>query len=138
MMSRTRNSLWLVAVCVSGGAAAQLLMKTGMLTLTDAQGNIAALVSILQTPELMMGAVLALSGLGIYGVVAIIWLRVLQFVDLSVAYPAISLSYVLVYAGAVTLPFIDEPFSVLRVFGIILIMLGVTLISTGHKGSEDG
>ena len=56
-----------------------------------------------------------------------IWVRILTQMKLSVAYPILSISYILTTAGAILL--FDEKLSILNFFGILCIMIGVSLVS---------
>ncbi len=62
-------------------------------------------------------------GLGLYGFSAFLWLILLSKLDLSVAYPALSLGYVLVLL--VSALFFGEQVSLIRFGGVFLIMLGI-------------
>ncbi|CAA2930082.1 4-amino-4-deoxy-L-arabinose-phosphoundecaprenol flippase subunit ArnF [Arsenophonus endosymbiont of Bemisia tabaci] len=57
------------------------------------------------------------------------WLFALKFLALSKAYPLISLSYVLVYLFAVTLPWFNESATLIKFFGVVFILLGIWIIS---------
>ena len=119
-----------VAAAVMAASAAQLLLKSGMLLLMASPSGWQQDWLLLITDASLLGATaVVIAGLLVYALAAVLWLRVLQFTDLSIAYPAMSISYVIVYLGAVALPQIDETFSSLRVFGIILIVVGVSLTS---------
>lgn len=71
-------------------------------------------------------------GIGCYGASVLCWLAALGRLPLNLAYPLLSLSYPLVYAGAALLPFFDEALNAWRIGGIALIMLGVALLMTGR------
>ena len=66
-------------------------------------------------------------GLAFYGVSTILWIYVLRFVELSYAYPLISLGYVLVFIASYFL--FNEPIGLLRLSGLILILAGIVLVS---------
>lgn len=57
------------------------------------------------------------------------WLFALKFLALSKAYPLISLSYVLVYLFAVTLPWFNESATLIKFVGVVFILLGIWIIS---------
>lgn len=57
------------------------------------------------------------------------WLFALKFLALSKAYPLISLSYVLVYLFAVTLPWFNESPTLIQFIGVVFILLGIWIIS---------
>uniref|UniRef100_A0A3B0MLH3 Probable 4-amino-4-deoxy-L-arabinose-phosphoundecaprenol flippase subunit ArnF n=1 Tax=Arsenophonus endosymbiont of Trialeurodes vaporariorum TaxID=235567 RepID=A0A3B0MLH3_9GAMM len=56
------------------------------------------------------------------------WLFALRFLALSKAYPLISLSYVLVYLFAVTLPWFNESATLIKFVGVVFILLGIWII----------
>ncbi|MGP1924663.1 MAG: 4-amino-4-deoxy-L-arabinose-phosphoundecaprenol flippase subunit ArnF [Arsenophonus sp. NEOnobi-MAG3] len=64
-----------------------------------------------------------------YALSMVCWLFALRFLALSKAYPLISLSYVLVYLFAVTLPWFNESATLIKFVGILFIFLGILIIS---------
>jgi undecaprenyl phosphate-alpha-L-ara4N flippase subunit ArnF len=68
-------------------------------------------------------------GLLAYVVSLMSWLAVLVRYPLSFAYPMLSLSYVLVYAGAAYWPLLSETATASRTLGTLLILMGVSLVS---------
>lgn len=68
-----------------------------------------------------------LFGLVLYAVSVINWVVVLSRLDLSVAYPLMSVGYILTLIAGVWL--FHEPISAVRIVGIITIMVGVVLIT---------
>jgi hypothetical protein len=86
-------SSWSVALlitCVSLSAAAQLLMKGGMVN--DAiQRSIASKDSIIKNVIAGINSLLVWCGLSSFGVSALTWLFVLSRNDVSQAYPAVAL-----------------------------------------------
>jgi len=64
-------------------------------------------------------------------VVFIVWSTILSKIDLSVAVPIASFSYILV--PVVSVIFLHERISVLRWVGILLILAGVILVSMSSK-----
>ncbi|MBM3256368.1 MAG: hypothetical protein FJZ04_02780 [Candidatus Moranbacteria bacterium] len=62
-----------------------------------------------------------------FGVATITWVQVLTYLKLSVAYPILSISYILVALGAFY--FFGEKLSLVNILGIFLIMCGVSLVS---------
>lgn len=105
-------------------AIAQLLLKQGMLRVGlfgfDTAGLGAALPRVLSNPFIW-------AGLLSYVVSVVVWLLVLSRVEVSYAYPMVSLGYVfaLVIGGAV----FHENVSAARILGVLVIGLGVILIS---------
>ena len=72
----------------------------------------------------------------LYASSMVIWIKTLSYLPLSIAYPLLSLSYALVYVAASTLSFLDEPLSVMRSVGVLIIIIGVLLISRGPLSHE--
>jgi len=105
-------------------AAAQLLLKKG----TNAVG------AIHLTPEnwFHIGLKLAtqlpiLAGLTCYVVSVLVWIIGLSRVDVTIAYPMLSLGYVLSAMGAWY--FLGEAVSVQRMIAIAVILIGVALLT---------
>lgn len=68
-----------------------------------------------------------LFGLFIYVFAVVVWLLVLSRVEVSIAYPMISLGYITTALAAYY--YFDEPLSVSRLAGIGIIILGVYLVA---------
>lgn len=66
-------------------------------------------------------------GLVMYGVGAVLWLFVLSRFELSLAYPFVSLSFVMV--AALSAVFLGEHLSILRLLGVALIVAGSILVA---------
>src|SRR4051795_3992737 len=98
---------------IAFGVAGQLLMK------------LAALRSIVGPLSLPSVSALALA-FSIYSIGIVFWMVALRWLALSVAYPVTSLSYIGVLWGSCY--WFSESISGLRVLGVTLIFIGVTLI----------
>lgn len=129
---RRAGSIALVVISVCLVSVAQLAMKWGMSTL--------ALDGLNPTDMSTYDAVLrhgwpslvsVVAGLGCYALSMLCWVMALKSVPLSMAYPFLSLSYVLVYIGSLFLPGIAEHFSWLKLLGIALIVAGVAVTFLG-------
>jgi multidrug transporter EmrE-like cation transporter len=68
-------------------------------------------------------------GIGAYGTGAIFYVLALRSIPLSVAFPSVAISYVVVAGLGVFL--FNEPFSMVQVGGLVLICLGVVLLQVG-------
>jgi multidrug transporter EmrE-like cation transporter len=112
----------LILLAVLLGAVGQVIMKMGM----KIYGQVSAasvwsqLVPILKVPQVFLGFVC-------YGVSAVLWIAVVSNVDLSLAYPMVSLAYVVVFLASWF--FLGEHISALRIAGLVLIVAGVLVIS---------
>ncbi len=114
----------LLLVTVGLNVTGQLLMKQGM----GQVGAIGGRLSMMA--ESLFRAFLnpyVLGGVGAYGLSSIFWLVLLSRVELSYAYPALSIGYVLVtLVGAFLL---GEQVSALRWLAVLVICVGVVLLS---------
>ena len=119
----------LIGCSIVLSAGAQLLMKTGMLELDGV--DIARVLERLPaaTADLLPAAAWVLAGLVLYTISMLSWLAALTKYELSLAYPLLSLSYVLVYIGAVLWPRLHESVSVSKTVGILLVLAGVFLVT---------
>jgi multidrug transporter EmrE-like cation transporter len=69
-------------------------------------------------------------GLALYLVGFVLWAKVLSMVDISSAYPIfISLAFVIVVVGSRL--FFGENLNPLKIFGIVVIALGIIIVSRG-------
>lgn len=62
-----------------------------------------------------------------FGIATFTWVQVLIRMKISVAYPILSISYILITLGAFY--FFGEKISWINILGILLIMFGVSLVS---------
>ena len=110
---------------------AQLGMKIGMSHLPGAPALWEAARALAVDSLLGYWPWLMLIGSGIvaYGLSMMCWLKALQHLPLSRAYPLLSISYITVYAVAVFTPVLHEAFKVQHVVGIVMILAGVLVIS---------
>ncbi|MBX3609025.1 MAG: EamA family transporter [Hydrogenophaga sp.] len=111
-------ALSLALVCVLLSSAAQLAMKRGLgAGGADVAGTY---VHAFTSPMVWLG-------LFCYGASAVLWLWVLSRLDVSLAYPLVSLGFVVTMLLGVL--WLGEPFSWARVAGCTLIVIGVTLLA---------
>jgi drug/metabolite transporter (DMT)-like permease len=105
------------------GVAGQLFIKKGLNLL----GNINFSSGIVSSYARIFFSPFVLVGLLIYFMGVFFWLYALSKVDLSFAYPFVSLSYILVVFSSWWL--LGESITLLRWSGVMAICLGVFLIS---------
>ena len=67
-----------------------------------------------------------LIGLALYVISTITWLMLLSRVNLSFAYPLISISYILILIFSAV--FLHESIGILKILGVVLICLGIIFI----------
>ncbi|GDY25246.1 putative 4-amino-4-deoxy-L-arabinose-phosphoundecaprenol flippase subunit ArnF [Agarivorans sp. Toyoura001] len=111
---------------------AQLAMKWGMSQLTLHFSALNELWNSQQYFDVLSDYlayfVSVLAGLGFYALSMVCWVLALKRLALSVAYPLLSLSYVIVYFSAIALPWIGEAFSWVKALGIVFILAGIVLV----------
>lgn len=136
MSSRAATGLVLLSVVLT--SCAQLLFRFSMQDLplleSLSSGGFAGAFSVMTGSGLLMLAL----GITLYAISMLSWIFALSRFDVSLAYPMLSISYVLVYVGAIALPGLNETASTIKMIGIAIIVLGVALISLGEKRSSGG
>ena len=118
------SQLALVLTGVLLNAVAQLLLKAGAGSLADVElriGNAAVIAGrlVLNPP--------IIAGLFCYGISVVVWILALARVEVSVAYPMLSVGYVLNALAAWWL--FGENLSATRIAGIGIILIGVWLVA---------
>lgn len=105
-------------------ACAQLLLKAGAQNLSDMTLSWETLFSIsFQT----ISNPFIISGILLYIISVIVWIGVLSRVEVSMAYPMISLGYVINAIAAYYL--LNENLTTTRISGICIILIGVFLVA---------
>jgi multidrug transporter EmrE-like cation transporter len=119
------QTILLVLVPVLIGVVGQLLLKKGMTMV--GQFNFTDLAQIV--PQFMRAFTnpWVFAGFAFYFLSSLFWMIVLSRVELSVAYPMLSLGYAVVLLASFFL--FQEAVSPVRWLGVLVIMLGVVLIS---------
>ncbi|HCJ56937.1 SMR family transporter [Lutispora sp.] len=113
-----------ILVSVFMGAIGQTVLKLGANKLDNLSLSFRTIfkdiIHILMVPEILVGLVL-------FGSSFLLWIKVLTKSDLSYAYPMVSLGYVLV---ALLSKFLfNEPFTVNKVIGVVMIISGVFVLN---------
>lgn len=127
MVMNKYKILLLVTVLVgSGGQIAMKLGTTSMGGFGGFSGPVEMALAVFMNPYILMG-------LFFTGVSMLLWLTVISKLDLSFAYPFMSLSYVVVLLFGWLV--MSENVVALRVGGIACIMAGVFIIS--RTGGEE-
>jgi multidrug transporter EmrE-like cation transporter len=118
------TTFFLILTGVLLNAAAQLLLKAGtnaIGVIDVTQGNALELLSNVVTQPYILG------GLTCYVLSVGIWIVALSRVDVSIAYPMLSIGYVVNAVAAWYL--FGETLTATRLSGIAVIILGVIIIS---------
>ncbi len=121
-MKLTVFSLLMLGVLLN--ASAQLLLKAGMNRIGEFEFH---LTNVLPIGVQVATNLPILLGLAAYTISVLVWMMVLSRVDVSMAYPMVSLGYVVNAIAAYYL--FAESLSALRVSGIFVILLGVFLVA---------
>jgi len=115
-------NILLILVSVLLNCAAQLSIRKGMLLI----GEVGMNGFIQNLGSMLMNAWLWIAML-CYAVSILMWMVVLSKVEVSFAYPFLSIGYVV--AAVVGYYFLGESLSLIRIMGILVICIGVYLIS---------
>jgi multidrug transporter EmrE-like cation transporter len=113
----------LILISVFLGAIGQVLVKYGAVNLNlnfTIKYLIPSILSILKNLPVMLGVIS-------YGLSFLLWIKVLSKVELSYAYPMVSLGYIITMVFSYFL--FKENISFIRILGVAFIMLGVILVS---------
>ena len=102
------------------GSLAQYLFKVGMNHVNLNDDNISIIKNVLTSLPLI-------SGVLSYGLSLVFWLIVLSKMELSKAYPMVSLGYV--FTLIISYLFLGENINLEKLIGILLIISGVIFIS---------
>ncbi|MFH1486238.1 MAG: EamA family transporter [Chloroflexota bacterium] len=112
----------LVALCFT--VTGELLLKYGMNKVGVLSLHPSVVLPLLwrtfTTPQILMGFVLVFSA-------SIFWLSVISRIDLSLAYPMLSIGYIIVVIASWLL--LGEQITVTRVLGTLIIVGGVFVIT---------
>jgi drug/metabolite transporter (DMT)-like permease len=117
----TLQEFGLLMMAILSGVAGQFLLKTGALRLgkVTVENAVQLLLNIVTIPELVAGLVC-------YGIGAVAYILVLTRVNLSVAGPAVALSYV--FSVLIGYFLFKEPIPITRLTGLGFIVAGVVLV----------
>lgn len=134
-MTSRRNAYLCMVASILLSTLAQLCMKASMLLIAQGMQQGGELITNLLEPNVLAWLFV---GLGSYALSMLFWLFAIVRLELSLAYPMLSLSYVLVYVVAVNWPLLNENVSWIRTLGILVVIFGVILIvrSENHPNAE--
>jgi len=122
MMSFPMLNWLLVGAGVLMGSVGSLCMKWGAIRLgAAAEGGIGQTVIAVASSPLIVAGVL------LYAIPAGIWIWLLRTMPLTILQPALSLTYVVSAILAVLV--LNEPVSLLRWMGILVIIAGVMIVA---------
>lgn len=132
-----------IILAITGGAIGQLLMKSGLQTITLTDLN-SVFYNMTHHP---LPSLLIATGILCYVLSMAIWVLTLKTHPLNQAIPYLSLSYVLVYLLATVWPGIEEQMTLQKSVGVSLIIVGVwytqstdtskTAVTSKHTNSNE-
>ncbi|WP_370677693.1 4-amino-4-deoxy-L-arabinose-phosphoundecaprenol flippase subunit ArnF [Pleomorphomonas sp. PLEO] len=112
-------------------STAQLLMKGGIAALPP-MADLATFVPALW--HVWPATLAVAAGLVTYVASMLSWYFALKSLPLSIAYPLLSLSYVIVWLAAIALPTFPDTFTLGKAGAMAMIMAGVYLVCGRPKG----
>jgi multidrug transporter EmrE-like cation transporter len=117
------NKLYLPLIAATISAFGQVLLKYAMVKHGPINFSLSGLVSLLFEPRLIVA-------LAMYAGALLMWLQVLSKVPLSVAYPMLAFTYVVVPCLAMF--FFDERISAAQIAGIVFVLIGVAIMGFNY------
>lgn len=115
-------NILLILISVLLNCAAQLCIRKGMLLVGEVE-----MTGLLHNLGAMITNLWLWTAMICYAISILMWMAVLSKVEVSFAYPFLSIGYVV--AAVVGYCFFNESLSLTRIAGIIVICIGVYLIS---------
>lgn len=116
-------NLLMIVASVLLNAAAQIFLKKGMMAIGDVQVSLGAVWELL--PKLLT-EINIWGGFACYAVSILLWLVVLSKVEVSYAYPFLSIGYIV--TAFIGYYFLGESMSFYKVSGIAVICAGIVLM----------
>ena len=110
--------------CTLLGAAAQILIKSGLKFLPQHVGFVELILAGLTNWQLMLG-------LSLYGGSTVLLVLALRYGELSMLYPVIALTYV--WVAMLSLFFFNESVNIFKAVGLVLIVSGVCVLGMSQK-----
>lgn len=118
----TLNSFLIVFISVTLSAVAQLSFKHGVSSVVLVADN-----PLLLKAFHLFSSPFVVLGLFLYGVGTVLWLFALKQIDLSLAYPFVGMSFVMVFLMSVFI--LGEPFNLNRLIGSVIIVVGIIFLA---------
>ena len=114
----------LALVSIALGAVGQVILKIGADKLGSLSFTGSALGSdllrVIKTPEIIFG-------MFFFGLSSLLWIKVLTRMELSRAYPLVSISYIIV--AVLSFVILREHFTMQKILGIVVIITGVIVLN---------
>ena len=117
-------NLSLILSSVALNAFAQLFIRQGMLKLGKISLNAEQIFNMVLA---VFTNIYLLAGMFSYAISIILWMVVLSKVNVSIAYPFLSIGYIITAVLAYFL--LQEPLTLQKIIGILIICLGVFILT---------
>jgi len=125
---RKSVALLCLSLSILLSSAAQLAFRFAMMGLQLSAFNDPAGLLLTVTGMPAGKLILLAAGIAMYAISMISWILALVRFDVSAAYPANAIAYVIVYIAAVSVPAFHESVSINGIAGMVLILSGVLLL----------
>ena len=117
------GNFFLILMGVFLNTVAQLCLKKGMMIIGEVSLDMCVIMNLL--PRVAMNSYV-IAGMFCYVISFGVWLVVLSKVDVSLAYPMLSIGYVV--TAVISCYYMGEPLTSYKVFGIATICIGTGLL----------
>jgi multidrug transporter EmrE-like cation transporter len=118
------STIMFILAATALGVVGQMMLKQGMTDMGPLGFSIGAVPQLVWR---MATAPMVFGGLLIYGAGTFFWLLTLSRIELSVAYPFVSLNHVVIFLLAWLV--LHEQISPLRAVGVFVICIGMLLVA---------
>ncbi len=125
------STLAILLTAIGLATGGQLMLKAGMNRVGAVTEELLAGLGVGGLLLRVVSTWQVIVGLGLFGLSALFWLITLSRVPLSIAYPVVSLSYVLILGFSVAV--LGERPTPLVWVGVVFIMLGISLVGVGQR-----
>ncbi len=121
----TARLLAILLTSITLGAVGQLMLRqvARVLTAPSQAGLGRWLLSVFTSPTILAAFVL-------FAVSALLWIAALRETPLTVAYPMVALSYIIIFVGSYFL--FAEPITLTKLIGAVLVVAGIIVIHLGR------
>ena len=137
LVVRTSFALSFLITSILLTSVAQLVFRFVMQAFDLGDQNLPSLIAAISTSIDLSALGLLTTGLALYALSMLCWILALVRFEVSQAYPAIAIGYVIVYFAAVLLPGLSESISAPSLLGVSLIVAGVILIAQQDNSHRD-
>lgn len=122
------NHILLIIASVSLNAFAQLFIRQGMLKIGNVSLSATELFSLIAD---IFTNIYLFMGMACYGISILLWMAVLSKVNVSFAYPFLSLGYIITAVLAYYI--FNEPLTAYKITGILVICAGVFILAQSKE-----